>query len=228
LDVGNARLWLVVPAYNEAGVIAGTLGELASFLPNVVVVDDGSRDDTSARAAEAGAVVLRHAVNLGQGAALQTGIEFALRNGATHVCTFDADGQHEAASVATLLERLVAANADVALGSRFLGRTIDMPPLRRAIVKAAVWLTRVQTGLPLTDTHNGLRLFTRAAAARIELAQPGMAHASEILALIAETKMRVIEVPTVVRYTDYSRRKGQSIANSFKIAFDLMYAAWSR
>jgi len=221
-------LWVVIPAYNEAGAIGAVLRGLRERLPRVVVVDDGSTDRTGEIALESGAVVVRHAINLGQGAALQTGIDYALARKASHVCTFDADGQHDPASIAALEAALASSGADVALGSRFLVSSPQMPPLRRAILRAAVALTRLQTGLRLTDAHNGLRLFTRDAAERIRIHQPGMAHASEILAAIARERLRYIEVPSRVAYTAYSLGKGQGVTNSVKILFDLMYAAWTR
>ena len=210
-------LWVVVPAYNEAGAIGEVLNGLHEYLPRVVVVDDGSSDRTGEIALESGAAVVRHAINLGQGAALQTGIDYALARNAARVCTFDADGQHDPDSIAALYAALTSSGADVALGSRFLGSTPQMPAL-----------TRLQTGLRLTDAHNGLRLFTRAAAERICIRQPGMAHASEILAAIAHERLHYVEVPTRVNYTAYSIAKGQSVTNSVKILFDLVYAAWTR
>jgi len=195
---------------------------------HIVVVDDGSTDGTADAARSKAAVVVSHPVNLGQGAALQTGLDFALRRGADYICTFDADGQHDPATIALMLQRLTDSGAEVALGSRFLGGTIDMPVLRRFMLNVAIAFTRLQTRLPLTDTHNGLRMFTRRAASQIRINHSGMAHGSEILSSIVKLKLSVIEVPTIVRYTDYSKRKGQSISNSVHIMIDLMYAALCR
>jgi len=196
-------------------------------MPQVVVVDDGSQDDTSGIARRAGATVLRHSINLGQGAALQTGIDFALERGATHVCTFDADGQHDAGTIDAMFVALEDSGADVALGSRFLGDTVNMPPLRRFALRAAVLYTRWQTRSEFSDAHNGLRLFTAYAARTCRMTQPGMAHASEILSAIARRKLRYVEVPTTITYSEYSLAKGQSLTNSVKILFDLLYASWS-
>lgn len=222
------QLWVIVPAFEESAVIAATLRGIRSAVSNIVVVDDGSRDETGLVARSSGAFVVTHPINLGQGAALQTGIDFALRRGAEYLCTFDADGQHDPATIETMLERMIESGADVALASRFLGSTIDMPGIRRMVLKVAVAFTRFQTKLPLTDTHNGLRMFTRAAASQIRIRQSGMAHGSEILSSIEKLGLSVIEVPTIVRYTEYSKRKGQSISNSVKIVIDLMYAALCR
>ncbi len=223
-----ADVWIVVPAYQEATAIEKTLRGLFAYLPNVVVVDDGSTDGTAAAARRAGADVVRHAINLGQGAALATGIAYALRSGATHVCTFDADGQHDPRTIDAMFSRLVEGDVDVVLGSRFLGATVGISRVRRAFLRLAVLGTRLHTGLPVSDTHNGLRMFTRDAIERVVLRQPRMAHGSEILSEIARIGLRFAEIPTTISYTPYSIQKGQSLFNSVKIAFDLMYSALSR
>jgi glycosyltransferase involved in cell wall biosynthesis len=222
-------LWIVVPAHNEESVIGSTLAGLREFMPRVIVVDDGSSDRTGAIARRRGATVLRHVANLGQGAALQTGIDAALMWGARLICTFDADGQHDPAVIARMLDAQHGARCDVVLASRFLeGDTKGIPPLRRFVLRAALLFTRWQTGLRITDTHNGLRLLTRTAAQRMRIHQNGMAHASEILSHVAERKLHYTEVPAAVSYTRYSLSKGQSAFDSVKILFDIVYAAWSR
>lgn len=221
-------VWVVIAAFNEEKVIGETIRGLLPHVKSIVVVDDGSTDETSAAARATKVRVLRHVVNLGQGAALQTGIDFALASGATHICTFDADGQHPPTSISDLVEAIELTGADVVLGSRFLASTPSMPRSRRYLLLAARAFTRLQTGLRLTDVHNGLRLFTRDAAEKLRLKQPRMAHASEILSLISKNKLKFIEVPTSIAYTPYSLAKGQSMMGSFKILFDIVYAAWSR
>jgi glycosyltransferase involved in cell wall biosynthesis len=221
-------IWVVVPAYNEARVIGGVVEELVARGHRVIVIDDGSSDDTPAAARRAGAVVLRHAVNRGQGAALQTGITYALRNGAEHIVTFDSDGQHAAEDVDALVAPLIAGRADVVLGSRFIGSTEGMPRGRRTILGLAVLFTRVASGAKVTDTHNGLRAFTRAAAAKLDIQLDRMAHASEILDQIVRHDLRFEEVPVHVRYTDYSRRKGQSSLAALRILADYVLGRWMR
>lgn len=217
-------VWIVVPAYNEAATIANVVTSLhAAGYRQVCVVNDGSVDDTSRLASDAGAYVLDHAVNLGQGAALQTGITFVLERGAEYLCTFDADGQHSAASIRDLLNALKSSHADVALGSRFLSDASGVPFHRRTLLKAALIFTRLHARIEVTDTHNGLRAFTRHAAQLVEIEQPGMAHASEILQKIGTSGLRVVEVPVEIAYTQYSRKKGQSGFDSVKILLDLLY-----
>lgn len=219
----NLDLWVVVPAYNEERAIGSTLDGLMGRGYRVAVIDDGSRDGTAGVARAAGATIVSHPINLGQGAALATGLRYALGRGATHVCTFDADGQHDPETIAAMLDALDSSGADVALGSRFLGATVGMPASRRALLRGAIAFTRVHAKLAVTDTHNGLRLFTRATAERLEIRQRRMAHGSEILSEIARLKARFIEVPTTVSYTEYSRAKGQHFFDSVKIVLDLAY-----
>jgi len=225
---GMEKLWVVVPAYNEASVIESVIRGLQTLPCRIVLVDDGSEDGTSEAVAWSGVIVLRHAVNLGQGAALQTGITYCLRNGAEYVCTFDADGQHSLEAVGRLFDSVRHSGVDVVLGSRNLGSTESIPWARRCVLLMALWFTRLHTGLRVTDTHNGLRVFTADAARKIRLTQPRMAHASEILSQIASLQLRFVEVPVTIRYTSYSLKKGQSLTGALKILLDLFYSMWSR
>jgi glycosyltransferase involved in cell wall biosynthesis len=221
-------VWLIVPAYNEAAVIGRVVADLLWRRYSVVVVDDGSTDDTGRNAAAAGATVVTHPINLGQGAALQTGIQFALRQGAETIVTFDADGQHRSADIGGLIEALRANDADFALGSRFLGGTVAMPASRRLLLVAATWFTRLTTGMTISDTHNGLRAMTRRGASRIALRQNRMAHASELLDQIARSRLRYVEVPVTIEYSRYSLAKGQRLADSLRILVDLSAQRLSR
>lgn len=222
MPVAFERVWVVVPAYNEGPVVAATVSGLMRHFPNVIVVDDCSSDATGTLALEAGAHVLRHPVNLGQGAALATGITYALRHGAEAIVTFDADGQHSAVDAATMVRRLDEAGVDVVLGSRFLGIAEGISAGRRRLLRLAVFFTRITTGLVLTDAHNGLRVFSRHAAETIRIRQNRMAHASEILEQIAVHRLSLVEAPCSVVYTDYSRAKGQRWTGAFSIVGDLL------
>ena len=151
----DEKLWFVIAAFNEGPMIAEVVRGVSPHA-HVVVVDDGSADDTGDQALAGGACVATHLVNRGQGAALQTGIDFALAQGAGHVVTFDADGQHDVDEALEMVARCRAEGLDAVLGSRFLGATVNMPFSRRLVIKAAVVFTRLTTGLNLTDAHNGL------------------------------------------------------------------------
>jgi glycosyltransferase involved in cell wall biosynthesis len=215
------QVWVVIAAYNEASVIAAVVSDVLRAGYRTVVVDDGSSDGTGAAALEAGAIVVRHPINLGQGAGLQTGISFALAEGADLIVTFDADGQHRAAEIPVLLDALIRNGADFALGSRFLGRALHQPLSRRILLSAATSFTRLTTGLRVTDTHNGLRAMTRRGAGCIDLHQNRMAHASEILHQIAASGLRYVEAPVTVEYSAYSLAKGQRLSDALMILVDL-------
>jgi polyprenyl-phospho-N-acetylgalactosaminyl synthase len=217
----DKSIWVVTAAYNEATVIARVIADIKRAGYEVVVVDDGSTDATGRAAAEAGAIVVKHPINLGQGAGLQTGIELALLEGADVVVTFDGDGQHRAAEIAGLVDALEREGADYVLGSRFLGASLNQPLSRRLMLKAATSFTRMTTGLNITDTHNGLRAMTRRGASRIRLRQNRMAHASEILHQIAESGLKYVEAPVTIEYSAYSLAKGQSLGDSLMILTDL-------
>lgn len=211
---------IVIAAYNEGRALGPVVLKARSLYPIVIVVDDGSRDDTAEVAEGAGAHVLRHPINLGQGAALQTGIDYALKIGCEYLVTFDADGQHAADEIALLLDKLVSTRSDIVLGSRFLGRAVNMPRSKLLTLRAAILFTRLTTGLRVTDTHNGFRALTRSAALKLRIRQDRMAHASEILDQISALRLRYCECPVTITYTAYSIQKGQRIINSVTILKD--------
>lgn len=217
----NPIVWIVIPAFNEGPVIRNTIASVGAWLPNIVVVDDGSSDGTAEQAERAAAHVVRHPINLGQGAALETGVRYALEEGADYVVTFDADGQHVPADIDVLVRIARDSNADVVLGSRFKGQTLNMPRSRRWLLRLATAYTRFTTGLELTDAHNGLRLFTRRAAERLRIRHNRMAHASEMVEWLASSGLRITEAPVRIIYTDYSLSKGQGLLSSFDVLWDL-------
>jgi glycosyltransferase involved in cell wall biosynthesis len=219
-----ATVAVLVPAHQEAAVIAATLRALLPLGHTVVVIDDGSTDDTFAQLQSLPVHYLRHPVNLGQGAALQTGMRYAQRLGVDYVVHFDADGQHEPADIKALLAPLQAGEAEVALGSRFLpgGQADGISPGRRLLLRVAIMVNWWMTGVRLSDAHCGLRALTRQAMASIELHQPGMAHATELLSELRRHRLSYCEVPVRVRYDAYSRQKGQSGWQAIHVLGDLL------
>jgi polyprenyl-phospho-N-acetylgalactosaminyl synthase len=214
--------WVVIAAFNEGKVIRSVVSEVAARGYSVVVVDDGSRDDTATAARVPGVTVLKHAINLGQGAALQTGIELALRRKASFIVTFDADGQHCIEDVPSLLAALTT--HDIALGSRFLGKEIQGASKRRKmLLRTATVMSNKLSGLQLTDAHCGLRAFRASAAPKLRITQDRMAHASQLLQLIKRSGLRVTEVPVTVKYTEHSMRKGQTGFQAIRILFDYFF-----
>jgi len=214
---------VVVPVYNEASVLADVLAGLVSRFEHVICIDDGSADASASIVSASGAHLIRHSVNLGQGAALQTGFEWvAGHTSFAHLVTFDADGQHDAGDAFRMLDVARSRDLDVVLGSRSTGSVAGQPRARRWLLQAAVRFSRLTTGLELSDTHNGLRVLSRFAFERIELRQHGMAHASELEHQIARLRLSWGECPVSVSYTDYSRTKGQGNLNSINILADLL------
>lgn len=219
---GNSDVWVIVRCYNEGTVVAPVVRSLREHFSNIVGIDDGSSDNSSAVMADAGAHVVRHSVNLGAGAALQTGLQYALldRSAALFLC-FDADGQHRVEDALSMLERMRRGDIDVLIGSRFLGAADGMPWSRRSILRLGRFVERLSYGVRLSDTHNGLRLFSRRFAETVELTMSDMAYASELLGLIARSGLPYAEHPVTITYSDYSRAKGQRSINSVNIALDL-------
>jgi glycosyltransferase involved in cell wall biosynthesis len=216
-----SKVWVIIPAFDEARVIAKTLKDVQAYFRNIVVVDDCSFDETGKLALHAGAHVCRHSVNLGQGAALYTGIQYALLHQAEIIVTFDADGQHSARDAAAMVAVLESKHCDVVLGSRFLGKTEGLSRGKRLLLKVATGFTRARTSLAITDTHNGLRVLNRRAAEQIKIRQNRMAHASEILDQIAKLGLSYVEAPCTVTYSDYSLAKGQRMVGALTILADL-------
>lgn len=213
-------VFVVIPAYNEAVSIVDVVRSVRAVYPNVVVVDDGSADETGRLALEAGAVRLRHVVNRGQGAALQSGIEYAVAQQAEVVVTFDADGQHAVSDIAKMISPIVEGEVEITLGSRFLGQSPNMPRTRRLLLKGGLLFTRWTSGAQLTDTHNGLRAFSRKAASAIRIRLDGMAHASELIEYVHLSGLAYREVPVRIQYTTYSLAKGQRSVGAIRIVFD--------
>lgn len=219
---GNEDVWVVIPVFNEERVIADVVADVRRAFPNVVCVDDGSRDGSAKRVAATRAHLVRHPVNMGQGAALQTGLSYALaRAGGKYFVTFDADGQHQVEDAQRMVEIARENGADAVLGSRFLNQPRKVPAAKRWALRAVVAFSPNARRLRLTDAHNGLRVLTRPVAESLRITMNGMAHASEIVSQLAKGRVRVVEVPVTILYTEYSMSKGQSLINGVNILFDL-------
>lgn len=220
-----SNVFVVIPAYNEEATIRTVATDVLAAGYQVVVVDDGSSQNLVAALHNLPIHYLRHGVNLGQGAALQTGIHYALEQQADSVVTFDADAQHRTSDIGQLQLAMQQSGADVVLGSRFLQTsTAHIPVLRKLLLQAARVINFMFTGLYLTDAHNGLRLLNRKAAETIFLKENRMAHATEILSQIKALGLKYIEVPVHITYSDYSRQKGQTGWSGFRILIDLLLA----
>lgn len=215
----NSNTWFIIPVFNEEQMIGSVVRDIRQTFPNVVCVDDGSSDNSTAEIIKAGAQLVRHPVNLGQGAALQTGIEYARnRMGADYFVTFDADGQHRVNDVIRMLGRVRDEPVDILLGTRDRAR---MPRLKRWVLSAVTKLSPRARSLGLTDSHNGLRVFNRRVAEQMTITLNGMGHASEIIEMIGRHGWRAAEEPVTILYTEYSQTKGQPLINGVNILFDI-------
>lgn len=221
MDVAH-RAWLIIPMFNEGPVVRGVVAEALKTFGRVVCVDDGSTDNSVAEAAAGGAIVVRHPINLGAGAAIRTGLDYALQDpSAEYFVLFDADGQHQISDALEMVERLEREKLDILIGSRFLDKRTTPGLIKKVVLRTAMQFERMSTGIRLTDAHNGLRAMNRRAATLIEITQNRFAHATEIVAEINRHDLAYGEHAVHILYTDYSRSKGQSVWNSVNILSDL-------
>jgi glycosyltransferase involved in cell wall biosynthesis len=219
----DKKIIVVLPAYNEGPVIRQVITSLLKMVSTIIVVDDGSAVPVINQLHNLPLVIIRHRVNLGQGAALQTGLSHARKLNPDIVITFDADGQHNEDDIKNLIAPIISNEADVVLGSRFLPESESIVPFARKItLQFGRMINFLLSGVLLTDAHNGLRAINKAALEKINLTENRMAHASEFLFELKKHKLRYREVPVHIRYTNYSRQKGQTGGDSIKVLFDLL------
>jgi glycosyltransferase involved in cell wall biosynthesis len=216
----------VIPAWNEAetiesSVLPRVVEELKSKVDSIVIVEDGSKDFTKEVAEKLEADVLHHAINRGQGAALKTGTEYALEQGADIIIHFDADGQFQSKDIEKMIEPIRLGVAEIVFGSRFLDDSTKMPPFKKKVIMPlARFINRFLFGIQTTDPQSGFRALSRKAAQRIDWHQDEMAHCSEILVAAHESGLPIAEVPITVLYDEY----GQRFSEGFKILRDLFFA----
>ncbi len=214
---------LIIPVYNEEKVIRDVIEIIKKEFKYIICIDDGSKDNSAKEIEKTGVFLVQHPINMGQGAAIQTGIEFARQiKKIKYFVTYDADGQHRLQDVKKMLKVINSDNYDIVLGSRFLGKADGISKSKYLILKLAIYFSNITSGIKLTDTHNGLRVFNRSFADSLQITLSDMSHASEIIEIIARGNYKYIEIPVVIEYTDYSRSKGQSVINAVNIGFDTL------
>lgn len=213
---------VIVPAYCEGQVIQENLQKLLKEFRHVVCIDDGSSDNTASEIAKTSAILISHPINLGQGGAIQTGIEYGIMQRFPFMATFDADGQHSIDDLKQMVKHMRRhPEIDIVLGSRFLDKKPENMPLsKRFLLKAAIAFSNLTSRLRLTDTHNGLRVFTLRTATLLDLRMNDYSHASEILDKIHRYHLRYEEMATTISYSEYSTAKGQSSINAINIMVD--------
>jgi len=202
----------IVPAYNEEKSIGSVVQSLFSHVDKVIVVDDCSTDNTSFGAEKAGAIVLRHKINRGQGSALQTGHNYALKLNADYVLHFDGDGQFDVTDIVLALGELKKSGVDILFGSRFLDNRTKIPWFKKYILfPPARLFNKIFGGVNLTDIHNGFRILNRKALEKIKIEQDRMAHATEIPAKAKKLGLKYIEFPVKVTYHRYGGGLGHGL-----------------
>jgi glycosyltransferase involved in cell wall biosynthesis len=213
------RTLLIIPAFNEAGAIEGVIQGARPFLDgDIVVIDDGSEDDTAAVARAAGAVVLRHPCNLGIGAAVQTGFLYGLTRGYDYVVRQDGDGQHDPAQIPRLLEVLRRGEADIVVGSRFLAREGYQSTLVRRVGIFILGIVSRLVGTHVTDPTSGYWAVNRRALGVLAHQHPDDYPETEALSMASRAGCRVAEVPVVM----YARIAGQSSIGAIYSGFYML------
>ncbi|NOS67043.1 MAG: glycosyltransferase family 2 protein [Candidatus Peribacteraceae bacterium] len=222
----------VIPAYNEASRVGNVVSAARKYVDAVIVVDDGSTDDTSSTATKAGAQVIRHGQNGGAGAATMTGLEAARRMGATAVVTLDADEQHDPADIPRLLEPVQRDAADIVFANRFGvrpdGKGNRIPLIRRFFNGIGNVVTLVATGKWVQDSQSGYKVFGPKALAQVDLRMSGFEFCTEIVREAVQHKWRIAQVPTKVLYSEYTLAKGQSFGNGVKTALKILLRSFLR
>jgi glycosyltransferase involved in cell wall biosynthesis len=218
------NIWIVMPCFNEQDTLHDTIqAVLTEGYTHIIVVDDHSSQNMFSAIADLPVVFIRHSINLGQGAALQTGFEYAKLQHADIVVSFDADGQHSPSDIIHLVNPILEEGFDVVLGSRFLLQSSPSISFsRKMVLQAGRYVNFLFTGILLSDAHNGMRALNKKALQKIDITEGRMAHASEILFQLKQHRLQFKEVPVRVYYSAQSRRKGQSSIDGIKIFFDLI------
>jgi len=230
--MSKKEVGIIIPMFNEELIIIEVLKELKQVRPNdtIIIVDDGSSDNSYdvVKKQISDVYLLKHSVNLGQGAALQTGIDFAKKLNIDYLITFDSDGQHSPMDIQPFIDKAKEGDFGIILGSRFLGEAVNMSKFKHYFLKVSIYFTWLTSGIRLTDSHNGFRLINLRKHSNFEMTHNGMSHASEIIDLIHINKMSYIEMPCKIIYSDYSKLKGQSMFNSINIVLDVLFGKVSK
>jgi len=226
--MNNQAIYIVIPAKDEAPRIGGVLSRIEVLgFQNVIIVNDGSSDDTAAIASSfKNATILNHRLNLGAGAATQTGIKYALKKGAEIIVTLDADHQHQPEDIYALIDTLKKENLDVVIGSRFLRPSNEIPFLRILYNKIGNFISYLFTGLMVSDSQSGMKAFHARFASQFELKSSGFEFCVEIIQHIRMAKAKWGEIPIKVTYTKETQEKGQNLKSGIMMMFRMVRTFW--
>ncbi len=223
MSIGNHSIFIIVPCFNEALVIRQTIESLLEKKYSIVVVDDASTDNTRNVLPGLPVYYIRHLSNLGQGAAIRTGMELALQKNAEYLVTFDADGQHDVNDIEKMIALLQKEKADIIFGSRFLqGASTNIHRSRRIVLKTARLINYLVSGILLSDANNGLRAMTKEAALKMQITENRSSHNAQVQNLVKKYQLKYAECPVNVSYSAYSKQKGLRNINSVRILYDLI------
>lgn len=211
------KTFIIIPTFNHLANLSQVVLDVLPY-GQVVVVDDGSEEPVQLANKEV--VVLRHLFNRGQGAALQTGMDYAKKMGAEIVVHFDADGQHQAVDIPRVIQPIITGQVDIVFGSRFLSSPKDNVPFLKKwlILKPNIWLQNLFLNCQLSDVHNGFRALGQTALSKIYLKQSRMAHATEIVQQTIKYQLKYQEVLVTIKYSEF----GQGLRGGIKIFRDLL------
>lgn len=221
------RIIAVIPAYNEATRIATVIQDAQQYVEQVIVVDDGSTDDTAAVSVQAGALVVQHIENCGAGAATMTAIESARALQADIIITLDADGQHDPHDIPAVLQPILEDKADIVFADRF-GQRNSIPTIRRIFNAIGNLVTFVATGRWVNDSQCGFKVFGPKAVREIDIRMSKFEFCTEIVRECVQWNWRVAQIPTKVMYSEYTMAKGQSFALGVRTAFRILLRSFLR
>ena len=216
-------IYVVVPAFNEQKVIKDIINSLLKKFSNVIVVNDGSNDRTLEIINDLDIKVLSHEINLGVGAAVQTGFDYVSKiPNAKAVITFDADGQHLVDDAVAMAKEILICDEGIIFGTRFPKHSKNIPKVKRFALKLIAKITDLVTGVTLTDAHNGLKAYKISTIKELELQFSSYSYESELITQVAKKKIDYKEMSTDIKYTSYSIKKGQKLLNGLLIIEDLL------
>ncbi|MEY2905087.1 MAG: hypothetical protein RJA52_1103 [Bacteroidota bacterium] len=217
------NIFIIIPSRNEKGRVENVVRLVKSEgFHQIVVVDDGSTDGSGYLAKKEGATVLRHKVNLGAGAATQTGITYALQMGADIIVTIDGDMQHYPEDIHSLIKEMNSKNLDLVIGSRFLKKNEGIPQDRRIVNFLANIFSGIITGLFVSDSQSGMKAISAEFASKLQFTFDGYEFCTEILKIAHQNKVKFGEVPISVHYDRQLLNKGQSWRNVGRMVFRLI------
>ena len=224
MKIKKSDIVVLLPAFNEEQVIGNVLSDIQKEgYENICVIDDGSSDRTYEIAQSHGVNVLRHPINRGAGAAMQTGIEYVKMTNGQYLLCMDSDGQHAPDDITALINKMYESKADIVIGNRFMSDANDIPETRKFYNSIANIFTNVLCKNNYSDTQSGFRLLNRKAIETLNLGSRGFGFCSEMIILGEQIGLKIEQVPIKVVYTKYSMNKGQNFLEGVRTAKDILW-----